>query len=69
MSDPSNRTKVDPHPVSGHRTPGEIAKDEAGAIGQPDEQTKRVPRETSSGKPAGSRAPLAPGSRRPGRKG
>jgi len=36
MSDPSGATQANPHPVSGHRTPREIAKDEAGAIGQPD---------------------------------
>ncbi|HVS59318.1 MAG TPA: hypothetical protein VHE82_01355 [Gemmatimonadaceae bacterium] len=36
MSDPSEATQANPHPVSGHRTPLEIAKDEAGAIGQPD---------------------------------
>jgi uncharacterized protein YjbJ (UPF0337 family) len=36
MSDPGGATQADPHPVSGHRTPREIAKDETGAIGQPD---------------------------------
>ena len=36
MSDPSGATQANPHPVSGHRTPREIAKDEAGPIGQPD---------------------------------
>jgi hypothetical protein len=36
MRDPSGATQTNPHPVSGHRTPREIAKDEAGAIGQPD---------------------------------
>jgi hypothetical protein len=33
MSDPTERKKVEPHPVSAHRTPEEIAKDEAGPIG------------------------------------
>ena len=36
MSDPREATQADPHPVSGHRTPREIAKDEAGPIGQAD---------------------------------
>ena len=36
MSDPSEATHANPHPVSGHRTPHEIAEDEAGPIGQPD---------------------------------
>ena len=34
MSDPTEMTQPDPHPVSGHRTPSEIAMDEAGPIGQ-----------------------------------
>lgn len=34
MSDPTERNKVEPHPVSSHRTPREIAKDEAGPIGE-----------------------------------
>ena len=38
MSDPSEVTQANPHPVSGHRTPREIAKDEAGPIGQADEE-------------------------------
>jgi hypothetical protein len=33
MRDPSELYQDDPHPVSGHRTPREIAEDEAGAIG------------------------------------
>jgi hypothetical protein len=36
MSDPSEATQANPHPVSQHRTPREIAADEAGPIGQPD---------------------------------
>jgi hypothetical protein len=36
MSDPSEATQAHPHPVSGHRTPREIAADEAGPIGHPD---------------------------------
>ncbi len=36
MSDPSETTQANPHPVSQHRTPREIAADEAGPIGQPD---------------------------------
>jgi hypothetical protein len=36
MSDPSEATQANPHPVSQHRNPREIAADEAGPIGQPD---------------------------------
>ena len=36
MSDPQEATQANPHPVSQHRTPREIAADEAGPIGQPD---------------------------------
>jgi hypothetical protein len=36
MSDPSEATQANPHPVSQHRSPREIAADEAGPIGQPD---------------------------------
>ena len=43
MSDPSEATQANPHPVSGHRTPLEIAKDEAGPIGQADAEVARVP--------------------------
>lgn len=43
MSDPSEATHANPHPVSGHRTPLEIAKDEAGPIGQADAEVARVP--------------------------
>jgi hypothetical protein len=34
MSDPTEVTHANPHPVSGHRKPEEIAEDEAGPIGQ-----------------------------------
>lgn len=34
MSDPTERNKSNPHPVSQHRTPSEIAEDEAGPIGR-----------------------------------
>jgi len=36
MSDPSEETHVELHPVSQHRNPREIAADEAGPIGKPD---------------------------------
>jgi hypothetical protein len=35
MSDPTERYKAEPHPISSHRTPEEIAEDEAGPIGNP----------------------------------
>lgn len=34
MSDPTEVTHANPHPVSGHRKPEEIAEDEAGPIGR-----------------------------------
>lgn len=42
MSDPSEATQANPHPVSGHRTPREIAKDEAGPIGQADAEVVAI---------------------------
>jgi hypothetical protein len=36
MSDPGEATQSNPHPISQHRTPWEIALDEGGPIGQPD---------------------------------
>jgi hypothetical protein len=36
MSDPTETTHANPHPVSGHRRPEEIAEDEAGPIGEGD---------------------------------
>lgn len=58
MSDPAEATQANPHPISQHRTPREIALDEAGPIGQPD-------RDVSSPKAAGAeRTRHAKGSRR-----
>jgi hypothetical protein len=42
MSDPRAETQANPHPVSQHRTPSEIAQDEAGPIGQPDKDVVNV---------------------------
>jgi hypothetical protein len=36
MSDPAEKTQANPHPVSQHRTPREIAADEGGPIGKAD---------------------------------
>jgi hypothetical protein len=49
MSDPSEAIHANPHPVSQHRTPQEIAKDEAGPIGQADghDVVKVAPTESS----------------------
>lgn len=62
MSDPSEATQANPHPVSGHRTPEEIAKDEAGRIGQPEDaiSPKELSAEGSPQSPVGSPAPRAP---------
>ncbi|GAC1410240.1 MAG: hypothetical protein NVSMB53_03880 [Gemmatimonadaceae bacterium] len=67
----SNPTQANPHPVSGHRTPREIAKDEAGAIGRPDVDViaKEVSGESSQPSPAARRAPHATTSKRPGKRG
>lgn len=48
MSDPHAATQANSHPVSGHRTPSEIAEDEAGPIGQTD--TDVVGKDDQSGK-------------------
>jgi hypothetical protein len=58
MSDPGEATQANPHPISQHRTPWEIALDEAGPIGHPD-------RDVSSQKAAGAeRTRYAKGLRR-----
>jgi hypothetical protein len=59
MSDPSEATQANLHPVSGHRTPREIAADEAGPIGQGDGDV--VPKEALAEK--ASRPPAARPSR------
>ncbi|HEY3114145.1 MAG TPA: hypothetical protein VGJ62_10710 [Gemmatimonadaceae bacterium] len=41
MSDPRGHAQADPHPISQHRTPGEIAADEEGPIGHPDPEVER----------------------------
>lgn len=68
MSDP---TQANPHPVSGHRTPREIAKDEAGAIGQPDVDViaKEISGENSPPYPAARRTSRVPTSKRLGKRG
>jgi hypothetical protein len=70
MSDPTEATKAHPHPVSQHRTPREIAKDEAGPIGQPDLDViaKEVPNGNPPLRPTAKRAPRAMSSKRPGKR-
>ena len=60
MSDPTEVNKSNPHPVSQHRTPREIAEDEAGPIGQPDPDViaKKIPNGNSPLKPTPTPAPL-----------
>ena len=60
MSDLTERNKSNLHPVSQHRTPGEIAEDEAGPIGRsdPDVIAKKVPNGNSPRKPAPEHARL-----------
>lgn len=70
MSDPSEADKVNPHPVSGHRTPHEIAQDEAGPIGKPDLDViaKKVQSEKSPRDPAERHTPRAVTSKRPAKR-
>jgi hypothetical protein len=42
MSDPGEATQANPHPISQHRTPTEIALDEAGPIGHPDAGSQKA---------------------------
>jgi len=60
MSDPTEINKSNPHPVSQHRTPREIAADEAGPIGRskPDMIAKEVPNGNSPREPTPQPAPL-----------
>jgi hypothetical protein len=58
MSDPTSGTQANPHPVSQHRTPGEIAADEDGAIGKADLDTiAREASDASSGAKTQSKRP------------
>ena len=70
MCDPSEATQADPHPTSEHRTPREIAQDEAGRIGHLDRDV--VSKETSGAKtpryPAARRSPGAASSKRRGKR-
>src|SRR5450759_3139085 len=42
MSNPREATQADPHPVSGHRTTSEIAKEARGPIGQADAEVVAI---------------------------
>jgi hypothetical protein len=66
MSDPTESTEANPHPVSQHRSPREIAADEAGPIGQPDLDVvaKEVSDTTARGYPPEGRVPRAVGSKK-----
>jgi len=70
MSDPTEANQANPHPVSQHRTPREIALDEAGPIGRPDRDVvSKEAGENAPRFPAARRAPRAAGpkKRRKGR--
>jgi hypothetical protein len=66
MSDPTESTQANPHPISQHRSPGEIAADEAGPIGQPDLDVvaKEVSDTTARRYPPERRLPRAVGSKK-----
>jgi hypothetical protein len=66
MSDPTESTQANPHPVSQHRSPREIAADEAGPIGQPDLDVvaKEVSDTTARRYPPERRIPPAAGSKK-----
>ncbi len=51
MSDPSERYKDEPPPVSGHRTPREIAEDEAIGGGRPNHPDKNLRAENGPVRP------------------
>jgi hypothetical protein len=63
-------TQADPHPLSQHRTPREIAADEAGPIGEPDLDViaERISDVGTPRSPAASRAPSAGSGKRPGKR-
>jgi hypothetical protein len=44
MSDPGQLHQAEPHPVSSHRTPREIAEDEAGPIGESPNRVRKTVR-------------------------
>jgi hypothetical protein len=69
-SDPSESTQANPHPVSEHRTPREIALDEAGPIGQPDRDliSKDASDKKAARYPAGRRSPRAASSTKRGKR-
>jgi hypothetical protein len=66
MSDPAESTQANPHPVSQHRSPREIAADEAGPIGQPDLDVvaKAVSDTTARRYPPEGHVPRAVGSKK-----
>jgi hypothetical protein len=64
MSDPRQATQVNPHPVSQHRTPREIALDEAGPIGQPDRDVISKEAPGKEAPPAARRSPTAASSKK-----
>lgn len=64
MSDPTERYKIEAHPISSHRTPAEIAEDEAGPIGnwkarnaRPAEDEDEVPQDERGEDKQGSTRP------------
>ena len=69
MSDPTEGTQANPHPASEHRTPREIALDEAGRIGHPDRDASS--KETSGQKmryPAARHSPRAASAKKRGKR-
>jgi hypothetical protein len=68
MTSSKRSTQAEPHPASEHRTPREIAADEAGPIGEPDLDVvaERISDADTTRFPAARRAPSAGSSRKPG---
>jgi flagellar basal body rod protein FlgC len=70
MTSSKRPTQTELHPISEHRTPREIAADEAGSIGQPDLDV--VAEEVSSASaqrfPAARQVKPAGGRKRPGKR-
>jgi hypothetical protein len=62
MSDTSERHRAEPHPASAHRTPEEIAEDEAGPIGNHSRPRNRLQADQGPVRKLSERELEAPGS-------
>lgn len=49
-TDPAERKQAEPHPASSHRTPGELARDEAGPAGPAPQRRETMPAAPKQGR-------------------